>query len=101
MNSKALTVAAEFAYIKPTRKIAGFIITFVWMCITPALFSQQNVHATLTPSANRKPAPAFQLITADGTKTQISDYRGKVLLLNFWARALPPSASRWTYRMKI
>jgi peroxiredoxin len=85
MNSKALTVAPEFAYIKPTRKIAGFIIALVWMCITPALFGQQDVHATLTPSANRKPAPAFELVTADGTKTQISDYRGKVLLLNFWA----------------
>jgi peroxiredoxin len=57
----------------------------VWTCITPALFGQQDVHAALTPSANRKPAPAFQLATQDGTKMQISDYRGKVVLLNFWA----------------
>ena len=35
--------------------------------------------------ANRKSAPAFQLVTKDGMKLQISDYRGKVVLLNFWA----------------
>jgi peroxiredoxin len=63
----------------------GFIIVFVWMCIAPALFGQQDVHATLIPAANRKSAPAFQLVTQDGNKTQVSDYRGKVLLLNFWA----------------
>jgi peroxiredoxin len=85
MDSKTPTVAPEFAHANMTHKIARFIIALVGMCITPALFGQQDVHATLTPSANRNPAPAFQLMTEDGTKTQISDYRGKVLLLNFWA----------------
>src|SRR5579859_5580056 len=64
---------------------SGFILFLVWTCIVPALFGQQDVHAALIPPANRKAAPAFQLVTADGTKTQISDYRGKVVLLNFWA----------------
>jgi peroxiredoxin len=85
MNSKALTDAREFSCTTPTRWMAGFIMVLVWACITPAAFSQQDVHAPLTPSADRKPAPAFQLMTEDGTKTQMSDYRGKVLLLNFWA----------------
>jgi len=85
MNSKALTAAPEVAYPNPTHTNAVFIIALVWMCITPAVFGQQDVHARLTPSASRKSAPAFELMTADGTKTQISDYRGKVLLLNFWA----------------
>jgi peroxiredoxin len=61
------------------------MIVFVWTCITPALFGQQDVHAALMPSANRKPAPTFQLVTEAGTKLRISDYRGKVVLLNFWA----------------
>src|SRR5579859_3679476 len=64
---------------------SGFILFLVWTCIVPALFGQQDVHAALIPPANRKAAPAFQLVTADGTKTQLSDYRGKVVLLNFWA----------------
>ena len=85
MQSKAPTIGLKLAGTKPTHKIAGFIIAFVSICITPALFGQQDVHAGLTPPANRRPAPAFQLAAEDGTKTQISDYRGKVVLLNFWA----------------
>jgi cytochrome c biogenesis protein CcmG/thiol:disulfide interchange protein DsbE len=36
-------------------------------------------------------APAFALLTADGQKTiSLSDYKGKVLILNFWATWCPP-----------
>jgi peroxiredoxin len=68
-----------------TSKLAGFIIFLLWACFVPPLFGQQDVHAALTPPANRKSAPAFQLMGEDGKKMQISDYRGKVVLLNFWA----------------
>jgi peroxiredoxin len=85
MERKAQTGTPKLGDTNPTHAIAGFIIALVWLCIAPALFAQQDVHATLTPSASRKPAPTFQLMTEDGSKTQISDYRGKVLLLNFWA----------------
>ena len=85
MQSKAPTIASRLAGSQPTHKIAGFIIFLVWACITPALFGQQDVHVALIPPANRKSAPAFQLVAEDGTKMQISDYRGKVVLLNFWA----------------
>jgi peroxiredoxin len=85
MQSKAPTIAPELAGTKLAQKIAAFIMALVWTCITPALFGQQDVHAAPTPPANRKSAPGFQLVTADGTKMQISDYRGKVVLLNFWA----------------
>jgi peroxiredoxin len=51
----------------------------------PALYGQQDVHASLTPPAGRKTAPAFELVTQDGKKMHISDFRGKVVLLNFWA----------------
>jgi peroxiredoxin len=85
MQNKAPTIPPKFFGTQPTHKIAGLIIAFVWTCITPVLFCQQDVHAALTPPANRKSAPAFQLVTEDGTKMQISEYRGKVVLLNFWA----------------
>ncbi|MCS7188140.1 MAG: redoxin domain-containing protein [Armatimonadetes bacterium] len=32
-----------------------------------------------------KPVPDAALIDADGKKLKISDFRGKVLLLNFWS----------------
>ena len=35
--------------------------------------------------AERKTAPNFSLKDADGRTVQLSDYRGKVVLLNFWA----------------
>jgi peroxiredoxin len=38
----------------------------------------------------RKTAPDFSLKDADGRTVQLSDYRGKVVLLNFWATWCDP-----------
>jgi thiol-disulfide isomerase/thioredoxin len=32
-----------------------------------------------------RPAPAFQVTTFDGTKLSLADFKGQVILLNFWA----------------
>ena len=61
------------------------VLTFVGICIAPALYSQQDVHASLIPPASRKSAPAFDLVNQDGKKIRVSNYRGNVVLLNFWA----------------
>ena len=53
--------------------------------ISNRIASQRDVHAPLIPSAKRQRAPAFELVSEDGTKIRLSDYRGKVVLLNFWA----------------
>lgn len=37
-----------------------------------------------------KPAPAFNLKTFDGKAVSLADYRGKVVLLDFWATFCPP-----------
>ena len=37
-----------------------------------------------------KPAPAFRLKTFDGQTVSLADYRGKVVLLDFWATFCPP-----------
>ncbi len=47
--------------------------------------SQQGAHATVVPQASRQAAPAFQLADSSGTNKRVADYRGKVVLLNFWA----------------
>lgn len=39
----------------------------------------------LKASEKRKAAPAFELKDSDGRVVKLSDYKGKVVLLNFWA----------------
>jgi thiol-disulfide isomerase/thioredoxin len=36
-------------------------------------------------SMHGKPAPAFTLVTLDGKKVSLSDFKGKPVLVNFWA----------------
>ncbi len=44
----------------------------------------------LTPVPDRPEAPEFALSELDGTVHQLSDYRGKVVVVNFWATWCPP-----------
>jgi peroxiredoxin len=41
--------------------------------------------AALLPAAERKPAPEFALQDSSGKAVSLKDYRGKVVLLDFWA----------------
>jgi len=44
-----------------------------------------SARSGLKGERDRKAAPNFSLQDADGRTAQLSDYRGKVVLLNFWA----------------
>jgi len=44
----------------------------------------------LTALSTRPPAPSFTLKDLDGKTHTLSDYKGKVLLVNFWATWCPP-----------
>jgi peroxiredoxin len=46
---------------------------------------QPVVRAALQPARDRKPAPAFALKDSSGKTVTLNDFRGKVVLLDFWA----------------
>jgi peroxiredoxin len=51
------------------------------------LAAEQRGPADRTPA---EPAPDFRLATSDGSTLRLSDLRGHVVLLNFWATWCPP-----------
>src|SRR6266478_7220926 len=49
------------------------------------LISSRTVRAAIKPESERKLAPDFTLKDSTGATVKLSDYRGKIVLLNFWA----------------
>ena len=57
-----------------------------WSAQRPAPAASAHINDAWTG----KPAPAFLLNTLDGRGVKLSDFRGKVVLLNFWATWCAP-----------
>jgi peroxiredoxin len=56
-------------------------ITLAVVCLT----SSAGVPAAVTAVNSRKAAPGFSLDDSKGAPVRLSDYKGRVVLLNFWA----------------
>ena len=54
------------------------------------LASSAFAAGTLEPYEGDSPAPAFSLPDLKGTTRTLTDYRGKVVVVNFWASWCPP-----------
>ncbi len=68
-------------------QIAGLALCFVMSGIQAAPdFDALGI----TPPKQRQAAPDFSLATADGRTLHLSDFRGKPVLLNFWATFCAP-----------
>lgn len=46
--------------------------------------------ATKTQGLDLKPAPEFALLDTNGMEQKLSDFKGKVIILDFWATWCPP-----------
>jgi thiol-disulfide isomerase/thioredoxin len=62
------------------RHLGNAITSLTMIACAAAMFGRSTVGA-----ADLKPAPAVELHAADGSTTHLADYKGKVILLDFWA----------------
>jgi thiol-disulfide isomerase/thioredoxin len=60
-------------------------VTLLLSALLAGAAGQKTIRAVLQRPAERKMAPAFRLLSASGEATGPSSYRGKVVLLDFWA----------------
>jgi peroxiredoxin len=67
-----------------TKHVAASVVTLVLLSI-PGGAEQPSVRAALQVPQERRSAPAFRLQNAEGKSTPLSNFRGRIVLLNFWA----------------
>ncbi|MEQ1947063.1 MAG: TlpA disulfide reductase family protein [Bryobacteraceae bacterium] len=67
--------------------LAAFAATVLLLgCMrNPPAATQAPADSEIRAEAQRKPAPDFALKDVNGSPVKLSDYKGKVVLLNFWA----------------
>ncbi len=68
--------------LRSSKTVVPAAVIFVLCCVLPFGATAQGVE-------NGKPAPDFQLTDLGGKVRKLSDLRGSVVLLNFWATWCP------------
>src|SRR5579871_1672054 len=65
--------------------LGGFLVWTACSNIPEAGFGPRSVKAAVKPDKERKSAPEFALKDSNGQTVHLTDYKGKVVLLDFWA----------------
>jgi peroxiredoxin len=79
MPSYSLLATRRSLLVITSKQLSTFVLA-----ATVAL-SSVGLGADIIPADARKPAPRWKLPNLTGGSKQLSDYKGKVVLLNFWA----------------
>jgi peroxiredoxin len=66
------------------------IYGIVALCLVGLFFASRRAAQRPKPTASGNAAPDFTLTDIDGKKLSLSDYHGKVVLLDFWATWCTP-----------
>lgn len=66
-----------------------------------AAFEKASIAVAMEKAKLSKPAPDFNLSSVAGTRTKLSELRGKVVLLNFWDITCKPCRAEYPHLQKI
>jgi peroxiredoxin len=69
---------------RPSALLATLSLALGMVALTGAV-APASASSTATPAAAALPAPDFSLDARGATKVSLSQYRGQVVMLNFWA----------------
>lgn len=76
-------------------------IVFAALLAFPLLCAAQNAESASALIAEGKAAPAFTLKSPDGKNVSLSDFRGKYLLVDFWASWCPDCRKSNPYMVQL
>lgn len=68
----------------------AWLLTLAWTWVLPAVYSQALPASDRIDSNNPRPAPDFQLPALSGPEFRLAEWKGKVILLDFWATWCEP-----------